>query len=158
MAKEIKIEELLQVLKESGTGKAKLVTLAEEWKKAGGDQTKFLMRLGKSDLPEGTMEKIERYLKDEPVVPTTTPADTVEGILRGAGVKLGKEPNAPGEAPAEEPKEAISPVKDMNATEAISHIEQMRSKEKLEEIILLDPRITVRQAAEKRLAHLEEIE
>ena len=47
-----------------------------------------------------------------------------------------------------------SSVSSSNATEAISQISRMRSKERLEEIIVNDPRATVQSAAQKRLEEL----
>lgn len=47
-----------------------------------------------------------------------------------------------------------SPVVDQTADEARDHISRMRSAEKLQEIIDTDQRVTVQEAARKRLAEL----
>lgn len=47
-----------------------------------------------------------------------------------------------------------SPVANLTADEAKDHISRMRSVEKLEEIIASDSRVTVVEAAHKRLAEL----
>lgn len=58
------------------------------------------------------------------------------------------------EAPAVKGVEEGSPVSNENAAEAIADIGNMRSKEKLQHIIDNDPRVTVKDAAKKRLASL----
>lgn len=47
-----------------------------------------------------------------------------------------------------------SPVSESNANEAIAQIANMRSKDKLQHVIDNDPRVTVKEAAKKRLAEL----
>lgn len=47
-----------------------------------------------------------------------------------------------------------SPVSDTNATEAIATVEKMRSRDRLQHVIDNDPRVTVKEAARKRLAAL----
>lgn len=49
---------------------------------------------------------------------------------------------------------AASPVESLNARDAIESIEAMRSKDKLQSIIDTDPRVTVQEAAKKRLESL----
>lgn len=48
-----------------------------------------------------------------------------------------------------------SPVADKNVAEAMAQIGNMRSKEKLQQIIDHDQRVTVREAAGKRLAEAD---
>lgn len=48
-----------------------------------------------------------------------------------------------------------SPVADRNVAEAVAQIGNMRSKEKLQQIIDHDQRATVREAAGKRLAEVD---
>jgi hypothetical protein len=51
-------------------------------------------------------------------------------------------------------EELESPLADANADEAIDRISRMRSPEKLQEVIDTDPRVTVQEAARRRLAEL----
>lgn len=59
------------------------------------------------------------------------------------------------ETPAKAESSGTSPVASENATEACDEIGRMRSKERLQSIIDNDTRVTVKEAAAKRLADLD---
>jgi hypothetical protein len=125
------IADLIEHLKASGTGFGKLEALKCLAAKCKGSE-EFLVEAAKI-VPEGTMAKITAFVAShKPVV-----AD--EPMLK---------------APTPETVEAESEVAKFNAQDAISHIANMRSIEKLEHIILVDPRVTVQRAATERLEAL----
>lgn len=57
-------------------------------------------------------------------------------------------------AAASDDDEAESPVSDTNADEAIEAVGKMRSRDRLQHVINNDPRVTVKEAAKRRLAAL----
>lgn len=132
--------ELISHLGQSGTGKSKLNKLMELGCKCSGAE-EFLAKAAKV-VPPGTMAKINTYVASqeaqgkEPMVPSTPDSVTTSS--------------------PEEVKDTKSEVADFNAPEAIAHIGNMRSIDKLEHIILTDSRVTVQRAAEERIKHLIE--
>jgi hypothetical protein len=168
---------LLEHLKDSGTGQSKLDALRAIGDKCGADKEKFLV-LAAKEMPQGTMEKISAYVAaktgDKP------PAkEFVEGFQAGVKAVANELPKDPVNNPntaavktdteaAKPPVHAVkdaatgkdiadkeSPVKNMAAQEAIPHIANMRSEDKLQDIADCDTRPTVKEAAKKRLAELE---
>ena len=102
-------------------------------KKVGLDHTKCQ----RGDTVDLTKEQAEALLAKYKAI--IEPADAVRGV-------------APAPAVRGVPEE--SPVSDTNASEAIDAIGRMTSKDKLQHVIDNDPRVTVKEAAKKRVASL----
>lgn len=162
-----RIGDLLEYLKSTGTGQGKLDAL-NELAKDCDSREEFLARAAKA-VPEGTMEKIATFYSDNkepPRVTTMQPAASgpnPPAVIQPARsstemanqkVNVGDKGDKAG-ATGQEGDQPESPVADKNADEAISSIAAMRSKEKLQEIVSHDTRVTVRKAAEDRLKGME---
>ena len=66
------LRQLIEALRDSGTGLPKLLVLAELAKECGGDATEFRTQASQL-VPEGTLAKIDSWLKDNPLPTTSTP-------------------------------------------------------------------------------------
>jgi hypothetical protein len=96
-------------------------------------------------------------LKERNLVLSPEEAKNDELIQSALGVskeEFTKTVKGEAKSPAIKGVEEESPVSNENAAEAIADIGNMRSKEKLQHIVDNDPRVTVKEAAKKRLASL----
>ena len=119
------VVELVEYLKSTGTGQAKLSLLTELGYEAFESEKEYLAAV-KAALPAGTFAKVAAFIES-------------------------RKPVAPGAKPVAEPKTVVS---DLNVQQALTHIEVMTSVERLKEIQAQDKRVTVLKAVENRLTYL----